>query len=140
MLKAFIHLLLLLLISTSALASSWDQVAQVNETGTTYYVDHARITKTPKGWKIWAIVDDETPDPKLHSLSISYLLEVNCEENKEQYSSLSGYAGHMANGDILFSFAEASEWFEVKPNSVVDDRLKAVCRTAPDLVRQYQGR
>ena len=132
-------LFLLVLLPFTAMASSWDQVAQVPVSGTTYYIDHARITKTPKGWKIWAIVDDESPDPKLHSLSLSYLLEVNCDENKEQYSNLAGYSGHMANGEILFSYAEPSEWFDVKPDTVVDDRLKAICRVAPDLIRQYQG-
>ena len=132
-------LFLLVLLPFTAMASSWDQVAQVPGSGTTYYIDHARITKTPKGWKIWAIVDDESPDPKLHSLSLSYLLEVNCDENKEQYSNLAGYSGHMANGEILFSYAEPSEWFDVKPDTVVDDRLKAICRVAPDLIRQYQG-
>ncbi len=138
--KLLLRALLLLSIPLSALASSWDQVAQVPGSGTTYYIDHARITKTPKGWKVWAIVDDESPDPKLHTLSLSYLLEVNCVENKEQYSSLAGYGGHMANGEILFSYDEPSEWFDVKPDTVVDDRLKAICRVAPDLIRQYQGR
>ncbi|MEN9681079.1 MAG: hypothetical protein RLZZ627_972 [Pseudomonadota bacterium] len=138
--KFFFYALFLLLLPLSVLASSWDQVAQVPGSGTTYYIDHARITKTAKGWKVWAIVDDESPDPKLHTLSLSYLLEVNCEENKEQYSSLAGYAGHMANGDILFSYAEPSEWFDVKANTVVDDRLQAICRIAPDLIRQYSGR
>jgi|GEM_PF-4942965 hypothetical protein len=137
--KLFFYALFLLLLPLSVLASSWDQVAQVPGSGTTYYIDHARITKTAKGFKVWAIVDDESPDPKLHTLSLSYLLEVNCEENKEQYSSLAGYAGHMANGDILFSYAEPSEWFDVKANTVVDDRLQAICRIAPDLIRQYAG-
>lgn len=138
--KTLIRIVPLLLVSFSVMASSWDQVAQVPSAGTTYYIDHARITKTAKGWKVWAIVDEESPDPKLHSLSVSYLLEVNCDENKEQYSSLTGYTGHMANGEILFSYAEPSEWFEVRPDTVVDERLKAICRTAPDLIRQYQGR
>jgi hypothetical protein len=137
--KLFFYALFLLLLPLSVLASSWDQVAQVPGSGTTYYIDHARISKTAKGFKVWAIVDDESPDPKLHTLSLSYLLEVNCEENKEQYSSLAGYAGHMANGDILFSYAEPSEWFDVKANTVVDDRLQAICRIAPDLIRQYAG-
>ena len=137
--KLFFYALFLLLLPLSVLASSWDQVAQVPGSGTTYYIDHARITKTAKGFKVWAIVDDESPDPKLHTLSLSYLLEVNCEENKEKYSSLAGYAGHMANGDILFSYAEPSEWFDVKANTVVDDRLQAICRIAPDLIRQYAG-
>lgn len=123
----------------AVLASSWDQVARSPGPGTTYYIDHGRITKTPGGWKVWAIVDDENPDPKLHSLSLSYLLEVNCTGHKEQYSSLAGYSGHMATGSILFSYAETSEWFEVKPNTVVEDRLLAICRIAPDLVRQHQG-
>ena len=86
--KLFFYALFLLLLPLSVLASSWDQVAQVPGSGTTYYIDHARITKTAKGFKVWAIVDDESPDPKLHTLSLSYLLEVNCDENKEQYSSL----------------------------------------------------
>lgn len=138
--KRLFHGLFLLLIPHAAVASSWDQVAQVPGSGTTYYIDHARISKTEKGWKVWAIVDDESPDPKLHTLSLSYLLEVNCVEKKEQYASLTGYAGHMANGDILFSYAEPSEWFDVKPQTVVDDRLQAICRIGPDLVRQFQGR
>jgi hypothetical protein len=138
--KLFFHALSLFLLPFSVLASSWDQVAQVPDSGTSYYIDHARITKTPKGWRVWAIVDDEKPDPKLHTLSLSYLLEVSCDENKEQYSSLTGYAGHMATGDILFSYDEPSEWFDVKANSVVDDRLQAICRTAPDLIRQHQAR
>jgi len=111
-----------------------------SSSATAYYIDHSRITKTAKGWRVWAIVDDETPDPKLHTLSLSYLLEVNCTENKEQYSSLTGYAGHMATGDILFSYDEPSEWFDVRANTVVDDRLQAICRIAPDLVRQYSVR
>jgi hypothetical protein len=139
MMKTCFFVLSLLLMSIPAFASSWDQVARVPESGTTYYIDHGRITKTPKGWKVWAIVDDETPDPKLHTLSLAYLLEVNCEENKEKYSSLNGYAGHMANGDILFSYEEPSEWFDVRANTVVDDRLKAICRSAPDLIQHYQG-
>lgn len=138
--KLVVRALCLFIIPFSVLASSWDQVAQVPSSGTTYYIDHARITKTSKGWRVWAIVDDEKPDPKLHTLSLSYLLEVNCDEYKEQYSSLTGYAGHMATGDILFSYDEPSEWFDVKANSVVDDRLQAICRTAPDLIRQHQAR
>lgn len=134
-----VRICLLLLAPIPALASSWDQVAQVTESGTTYYIDHSRITKTPKGWKVWAIVDDEKPDPKLQTLSLSYLLEVNCEANKEQYTSLTGYAGHMATGDILFSYEESSEWFDVRPNSVVEDRLKSICGTAPDIVRHLQA-
>lgn len=137
--KFLIRTLFPFLIPVTTMATSWDQVAQVPGSGTTYYIDHGRITKTPKGWKVWAIVDEEIPDAKLHSLSLSYLLEVNCAENKEQYSSLAGYSGHMASGNILFSYAEPSEWFDVNPNSVVDERLRAICQIAPDLVRQYQG-
>lgn len=127
---------LLLISSCSLMASSWDQVAQAPDSGTTYYVDYSRITKTPKGFRIWAIVNDETPDPKLHTLSLSYQLEVNCDEGKEQYSLLNGYSGPMAGGDILFSLKEASEWFDVKPNTVVDDRLKSICRAAPEYIQR----
>jgi hypothetical protein len=128
---------LLMIVASGVQASSWDQVAQTPDSRSTYFVDYSRITKTPKGFKIWSIVNDETPDPKLHTLSISYFLEVNCDESKEQYSSLNGYAGHMAMGDILFSINEPSEWFDVKPGSVVDDRLKAICQTAPEVIRKH---
>lgn len=131
---------LLLFSSWGVMASSWDQVAQSPDSGTTYYVDYSRITKTPKGFRIWAIVNDETPDPKLHTLSLSYQLEVNCDEGKEQYSLLNGYSGPMAGGDILFSLREASEWFDVKPNTVVDDRLKTICRLAPDLIQRANSK
>jgi hypothetical protein len=132
------YLLFFLLIGPGIIyASSWDQVAQTPDAGTTYFVDYSRITKTPKGFKLWAIVNDETPDPKLHTLSVSYFLEVNCDESKEQYSSLNGYAGHMAMGDILLSINEPSPWFDVKANTVVDDRLKAICQRAPEIIRSH---
>ena len=133
----YLLLFALLLKSTQALsATSWDQVAQSPDSGTTYYVDFSRITKTPTGFKVWAVVDDQVPDPKLHTLSLSYLLEVNCAEKKEQYSLLNGYDGPMAGGTILFSLHEASEWFDVKPNTVVDDRLRSICRTAPESIQR----
>lgn len=131
---------LLLFFSLAAMASNWDQVAQVPDSGTTYYVDYSRITSTPKGFKLWAIVDDEKPDPKLHTLSLSYLLEVDCLEGKEQYSSLNGYDGHMAGGEIVFSIHEPSQWFDVRPNTVVDDRLKTICRTAADSLHGSRAR
>lgn len=131
---------LLLFPSLGVKASNWDQVAQVPDSGTTYYVDYSRITKTPKGFKLWAIVDDERPDPKLHTLSLSYVLELNCEEGKEQYSSLNGYDGHMAGGEIVFSINEPSQWFDIRPNTVVDDRLKTVCRTAAESIHGSKAR
>ncbi len=98
----------------------------------TTYVDPTTVTKIDNVVKMWGIVDlKESRKEELGKsfLSAKSLQEYDCNAAQIRKISLAFYAGNMATGDVVHSYADADKWnwTPVTPGSVSEMMWKSAC-------------
>ena len=122
---------LLMIVSISAWAD-WTKAAENDEA--IYYLEPTTLQKHGPLRRVWVMHDLKTRDKYGH-LSIKFLEEFDCQEERWRYLSASGHSGPTGSGTTLTSASETSEWSFAPPDSSARRLLKAVCSGKPIDIR-----
>ena len=107
--------------------SAWADWVNVGESaGNNFYIDPSTIRKDGDLRKVWGIQDLSKRDVD-GEMSRRYREEYDCRAARKRFLSATTHSEPMAAGSTLVSTNEASDWMDIRPNTVGDDILKKVC-------------
>lgn len=118
----------LALFSTGAMGA-WTSVGKSDALGVTVYVDRNTIQESGNKVKVRVLNDFETAQEVdgIKYLSVKTQKEFNCVAGLARSLAHAAFSGNMENGKIVNTFDEVDEWRPVKPKSIGELELKAVC-------------
>jgi len=126
---------LLAIVSSSAMAE-WVYVTKTEKKTAeafTAYADPTTIRKTGNRVKMWVLYDYKTVQ-KLGVISAKQKNEYNCKEKQSRQLFLSGYSGHMTDGETVLIHNEPDDhWKRAPLGSVLEAVLEFACSWHPKL-------
>jgi hypothetical protein len=128
--------ILLLLVSTSSIASDWKQVGKTNENGTSFYVDTESINGDDTLKKAWVLEDRTTSKSvKVNGKTIKYLSYkslrvVYCDKNISRHQRGIFYSKRNGHGLDLHSYSDKFddlEFTEAAPSTMSEALNQYIC-------------
>ena len=128
--------ILLLLVSTSSIASDWKQVGKTSENGTSFYVDTESINGDDSLKKAWVLEDKTTSKSvKVNGKTIKYLSYkslrvVYCDKNISSHQRGIFYSKRNGHGLDLHSYSEHFddlEFTEAAPSTMSEALNQFIC-------------
>ncbi len=138
-----ILMLLLAVVSSSAMAE-WTKVDLPNlKDGITSYVDLTTIIKASNKVKMWQLHDHESAKAGNERLSIKTQKEYDCNEEKIRIRARTIFNGNMGTGEVVYSSGDRkpSKWRPVEPGSSGEVFWKIACgntRPATEWTRVHE--
>ena len=122
--------LLLIAISTSAMAE-WTPVVSSNNAGGYYiYANYSSIRQDGTKVKMWSLYDFNTIQSlgEVKFSSIKFLDEYDCQGEQSRTLSSIRISGNMGNGDVVGSNNTIGQWSPISPDSVIEVLWKTACK------------
>ena len=117
-------ILCLLAFVTSPAWAEWVKVRETKDA--TFYIDTATIRKDGHFRKIWEVKDFRERDTG-GEMSVRFLSEYDCKEERYRVLSLSSHSEPMAGGHIVISGDDPSHWVAIPPDTLGEITMKRVC-------------
>ena len=110
--------------------AGWTKVSFLDE-GVNFYVDFERIRKHGGYIYYWSLSDYLKPSPE-GNLSAKSYTQGDCKLFRAMTLSEHRYTGPMGSGNLRVWTPNESQkrWIYAPPRSVMEEKLKAVCRYA----------
>ena len=129
-----ILMMLMLLVSTNALAVDWVKIGETGNGSFTHYVDPQSIRRDGNKVRAWVMNDYKSDtilsDTKIIYLSVLVRAEYDCFEDTERFIDIYYYSGKMGGGNIVLPIPNITKPAEsVIPGSNGATELKLVCAT-----------
>ncbi len=131
--KKTIFSMLLLIVSSSAVAE-WTLSGSRSEDGGFYhYVDLSTIRMSGTRAKMWRLFDYKTiqTSGSVSYLSAMFKTEFDCSGEKLRFLAHNVYSGNMGGGRVAAHESIVGEWIPVSPNSIDQILLKIACGVIP---------
>ena len=113
-----------LLLFATHVSAAWQIINRSD--GVTYYIDIATVRKDGNVRRSWQLGDFKVRDSD-GALSYRGLVEYDCKEELVRLRSYALFAGHMANGKLLYISEKVEGWMAVAPETVGETQFKYVC-------------
>jgi hypothetical protein len=136
-----ILMMLLAVVSSSALAAEWIYVAKTGKKTAeadafTAYADPTTIRKSGNMVKMWIMYDSKIATDR-DLISARTKEEYDCKKKQRRVLFVSYYSEHMADGETVSILNERKDWQQVLPDSVAEGVLKFACRFRPELPQTF---
>lgn len=121
--------LLLLTVLSTAVIADWTELAK-SDSGT-FYVDRATIRRTGALVRIWTLHDQSNPITQSNGKSMISTRshdEFDCKKDARRTLSMTNHSGHMAAGDVVFTYDRPQRWTSVAPGSMGQGIWDSVCK------------
>ena len=130
--KAVIGLVVLMHVSTNALAEKWMEAARTDSY--TVYIDADSLHKAGRGTKAWTLWDYKKPqDVRGNKIaSNKRLTEFDCSAPAFTLRHMEAFSGRMGGGHIISTVGTPESWEHVFPETVVS-KLYYLATTICDL-------
>ncbi len=90
------------------------------------YFDPATIRKNGNLRRIWQL-NDLKERSRNGLLSVRFLVEYDCKEERLRTLSVTSFSGPMATGEIIISNNDADQWQYAAPGTLGDYTIKFIC-------------
>jgi hypothetical protein len=117
-------ILCLLAFVTSPAWAEWVKVRETKDA--TFYIDPATIRKDGNLRKIWEVKDFRERDTG-GEMSVRFLSEYDCREERYRVLALSSHTEPMAKGHTVISGDDPSPWVTIPLDTLGKATLKRVC-------------
>jgi hypothetical protein len=123
-----ILIMLLAIVSSSAMAEWVEVQVSANDT-VTAYAKVANIRKAGSRATMWSLFDHKIADEIFGKQyrSIMFQDEYNCKENLLRNLALSFYTGNMGDGEVIDTSSNTGKWQPVAPGTLEEALLKRAC-------------
>jgi hypothetical protein len=122
MLKALLFLITVFTSSTSL--AQWEVYGESPEAF--LYIDYSTVRKDGNLRKVWEL-QDRKQRHKDGELSLRIRVEYDCKEERYRYLSATSHSSQMAQGNLVNTQTGPSNWIDIAPRTVTEDKLKKLC-------------
>jgi hypothetical protein len=122
MLKALFFLITVFTSSTSL--AQWEVYGESPEAF--LYIDYSTVRKDGNLRKVWEL-QDRKQRHKDGELSLRIRVEYDCKEERYRYLSATSHSSQMAQGNLVNTQTGPSNWIDIAPRTVTEDKLKKLC-------------
>jgi len=126
-----ILMMLLAVVSSSAIASDWVFIDSAGDKGTSFieYADNDSIRRNGAIVKIWVMADDKytekTQGKKYRSIKSQW--EIDCKSEQMHVVFTTFFSGNMGNGEPVLTDTKFTELRPVSPDSVGESLFRFAC-------------
>jgi hypothetical protein len=122
MLKALLFLITVFTSSNSL--AQWEVYGDSPEAF--LYIDYSTVRKDGNLRKVWEL-QDRKQRHKDGELSLRIRVEYDCKEERYRYLSATSHSSQMAQGNLVNTQTGPSNWIDIAPRTVTEDKLKKLC-------------
>ena len=132
-----ILMMILAIVSNSAVAE-WIEIGKTEkEEPSTYYADPDTIRKSGNKVKMWTLIDFSTFKVDGFFISAKQKREYDCEEKKKRILFTALYSEHMGGGKTVSIINSRYDWKLVSPDSIDEAVLEYACGFRPELPHTF---
>ena len=128
--KNILYTIILSLLFSFSVFAEWEEVAEF-ERGE-LYVDTDTFERNNDRFYIWLLSDFKIKDELLGALSVTTLVEFDCNNipKRHRIISINSYAGNMGEGELLYSDSNEmeSDWEYAPPNTTYSELANNLCK------------